>query len=91
MPVISRLGLLKSHIFSTNNRKIDKMMKHLTAPMRAYDKKTHENCKLGFLPQGKKARNFEIQGADWIKSCSLVWKAESVRKQRERLRDTHKI
>lgn len=91
MPVISRLGLLKSHIFSTNNRKIDKMMKHLTAPMRAYDKRTHENCKLGFLPQEKKARNFEIQGADLIKSCSLVWKAESVRKQRERLRDTHKI
>lgn len=54
MLLIFRFGLLKSYIFSINNRKIDKMMKYFIVLMRVYDKKIYENCKFGFFFQGKK-------------------------------------
>ena len=45
MSLISWLG--QSYFFSTNNNKIDKLVKHLTLLVGAYAKKA--NCKTGFL------------------------------------------
>ena len=72
MSLILRLGLLE-------NRKNDETSHSTSENLR---KKEKNICKLQtlFSPIGKKGAKFEIQGADWIRSCTLVQKAESVRK-----------